>query len=105
MATVTWTEPALRDVVDIASFIARDSPSYARKMASRILRAGRRLARQPQIGWVVPEFELESIREILVGPYRVIYRIDGDNCFIIAVIHGSRDLSRRIDPGEASQGE
>lgn len=96
MATVTWTEPALRDLVGVSSFIARNSPSYAQKMATRILRAARRLTKQPQIGWIVPEFELESIREILVGSYRIIYRVDGDCCFIVAVIHGSRPLPREI---------
>ena len=44
------------------------------------------------MGRVVPEAQLEDIREILYRTYRIIYRIIGERVEVIAVIHGSRDL-------------
>jgi plasmid stabilization system protein ParE len=40
------------------------------------------LAQFPQRGRVVPEFSDESIREIIVGAYRIVYRIDYDRRLI-----------------------
>jgi plasmid stabilization system protein ParE len=40
----------------------------------------------------VPEFDDDSIRELLVYSYRVIYRVEGSEVIIAAVVHGKRDL-------------
>jgi toxin ParE1/3/4 len=56
MANVFWTNPALADVKDIAAFIAKDSPTYAARMAQRLLHSTRRLSRFPYSGGVVLEF-------------------------------------------------
>jgi toxin ParE1/3/4 len=92
MARVYWTRAALGDVKDIASFIAKDSPTYAAKMAQRLTESTRRLRQFPFGGNVVPEFNDASIREVLIRPYRVIYTIRENGCFVLAVVHGSRDL-------------
>jgi len=36
MGQVHWSEPALDDLRDIVSFVAKDSPAYASRLASRI---------------------------------------------------------------------
>jgi toxin ParE1/3/4 len=46
-------------------------------------------------GRVVPELRelsLEPWRELLVKPYRIIYRISGPQVLIIAVLDGRRDV-------------
>jgi len=45
-------------------------------------------------GRAVPEFEDTSLRELLVGDYRVIYVYvaEADVLRIAALLHGSRDL-------------
>ena len=93
MGQVHWSEPALADLRDIVSFVARDSPAYAARLASRISGAPRRLAAFPRLGQVVPELNQPSIRELWVRPYRIIYLIRDPDCFILAVVHGSRNLS------------
>lgn len=93
MGRVIWTEPALTDVQDLMRFVAKDSPTNARKLGTRLLQAPRRLQRAPRSGWEVPELGREDIREILVRPYRSIYAIQRDECVILAVVHGSRDLT------------
>jgi plasmid stabilization system protein ParE len=49
-------------------------------------------------GAVVPEFNLDHFREVLAWPYRVIYEIRDEYCYVVAVIHGSRDLPRHVKP-------
>lgn len=99
MGQVYWTESALDDVRDITEFIARDSPAYAERLADRLVTAPRRLAALPRTGAIVPEFGQDAIREVVVRPYRIIYEIRGEDCFVVAVIHGSRELTRLLDPG------
>ena len=41
---------------------------------------------------MVPEYERDSIRELIVSPYRVVYEVEGDEVGVIGVVHGSRDL-------------
>ena len=38
----------------------------------------------------VPEVDLPQIREVIEGPYRVIYHIKPDQIDVLAVIHGTR---------------
>jgi len=35
---------------------------------------------------------MDQIREILSGPYRIIYRVRSDRIDVLAVIHGSMDV-------------
>jgi toxin ParE1/3/4 len=98
MGQVHWTESALDDLTDIANFVARDSPAYAERLVAKLVEAPRRLAAFPRSGSIVAEFRLDAIREIVVRPYRIIYQIRDDECFVVAIVHGSRDLVSVIDP-------
>ena len=100
MGQVFWTEPALYDVQQILRFVARDSPRYTEKLADRFREVPRRLAHEPRTGWQVPEYERDDIRELLVSPYRTIYVVRGDDCYIATVVHGSRDLARSWRPDD-----
>ncbi len=40
----------------------------------------------------VPEYDMEQIREIFEGPYRIVYYIKPDQIDVLAVIHGARDV-------------
>jgi hypothetical protein len=41
-----------------------------------------------------PEFGDESIRELLVKPYRLVYKLTDEHAFIVAFIHGAQRLWR-----------
>ena len=96
MAEVSWTEPAPDDLRAILEFIGRDSEAYAARLGRRILDAPRRLAGLPRSGSRVPEYNREDIRELTVRPYRIIYCIRGEECLVLTVLHGSRDLARHV---------
>ena len=38
----------------------------------------------------MPEFDLPQVREVIEGPYRIIYRILPDRIDVLAVIHGAQ---------------
>ncbi len=92
-----WTEPALLDLECIRDYIKRDSEYYATRFVERIIEAIEGLEQFPEMGRCVPEAESENIRELLFHNYRIIYRVETDTILILTVIHGARDLARRID--------
>jgi plasmid stabilization system protein ParE len=94
MGRIVWTEPALDDVREIVRFIARDSPRHAEQVAAEIIETTQRLPNEPRTGWRVPEFDEDLLRELMCYSYRIIYSIRDSTCFILAVVHGSRDLAR-----------
>ena len=94
MAQVKWTPQALDDLEAICLFIARDAPSIASVFADRAFRATDRLADYPRLGRVVPELQVENIRELILGSYRVIYRIQTVEVQVLTVHHAARLLDR-----------
>lgn len=90
---VGWSPEALDDIEAIAEYIARDSSAYAAAVVHRIIEASRKLAAFPEIGRVVPELDDESVRELLIYSYRLIYRIKTDTVLVVAVVHGKRLLN------------
>jgi hypothetical protein len=46
---------------------------------------------------MVPEFPTLGYREIIVSSYRVLYRLEGNIIWIVAVVHGGSLL--RSEPG------
>jgi toxin ParE1/3/4 len=75
-----------------AEYIAADSPAYAKAVVKNITDQTRSLSRFPRLGRKAPEFDDDSISQLLVYSYRVIYRIETEVTIITAVVHGKRDL-------------
>ena len=100
MVKIIWTEPALDDIHSIMEFIAQDSVYYADATARGIFNAPKRVKKFPLSGRIVPEFCDTTIREIIFGSYRVIYKVHDSNCFVVAVIHASRDIIRHLTPDD-----
>lgn len=89
---VVWSPRAANDLDSITAYIAADSPIYAGTVVKNIVNQTRILARFPQAGRMVPEYDNENMRELIVYNYRVIYRLGQDEALIVAVIHGKRVL-------------
>lgn len=91
---IKWTIRALDDLHDIYEFIAKDSKRYAQIQIEDIQNAALNLTSFPLMGRIVPEFPHLSYREILVGNYRVIYRLEEEQGLVIimAVAHGRQLL-------------
>jgi len=92
MVEVRWTSQALEDIQHIAEFIATDSQRYAKIQVQRFFSHVEVLHAQPKLGRVVPEIEDENLRELILGNYRMLYRIVSENQVDIITIHHSRRL-------------
>ncbi len=93
---LVWSPEAIEDIESIAAYIERDSPWYAKAVASRIIATAEKIADFPELGRMVPEIGNPTIRERLVYNYRLIYRLETARILMIAVIHGSRLLQSRL---------
>jgi len=96
---VLWTRAALDHLADIYEYIARDSARYARRMVDRITARSKQIGSFPESAPVVPEYADPTVREVVEGPYRVIYRVESDAVVVLAVIHAAR-LLPPLPPGE-----
>jgi len=87
---VNWTSAARAQLRDIGAFVAHSSPQYATKVADRLTKRSQQIATFPHSGRVVSEANNINIREVIEGPYRIIYHILEDEIDVIAVVHGAR---------------
>ena len=104
MARVVWTAEASQRLDDVIAYIARDSPSNALKVEQGIIQASRRMETLPLGGGVVEELREYGVREIYFGVYRILYIVRDDTCYVVCVIHGSRDLLRHVNPDDWADG-
>lgn len=89
---IIWSDPAVEDLEAAVEHIARDSEAYAASFAQSIVDAAESLSDLAQRGRVVPEWGVGTVRELLVGRYRLIYKVEAARALIVGVVHGSRDL-------------
>lgn len=94
MISIVWTDQAIKDVEAIRSFIARDSSRYAALVVEQIVDNVDRLGRFPFSGRVVPELQDETIREVILSSYRIVYRVTADVVQVLTVFHASRQFGR-----------
>jgi toxin ParE1/3/4 len=92
MTEIFWTSRADADLDAIFNFAARNSEDYASLLIQRILNAVKRLRDFPLSGRSVPEFERPDIREVILVPYRIVYRIFGQEVHILIVQHAAKQL-------------
>jgi plasmid stabilization system protein ParE len=81
-------------LIEAAAFIRREQPAAAQRLYAEIDRSTRLLRTHPKLGRVVPEFGNPFLRELIVIPYRVIYRIlpEKRSIEVLAVVHSARRL-------------
>jgi toxin ParE1/3/4 len=87
-----WSPRSIRDLESIHEHISQDSPLYADLVVQRLVRAPDRLLQFPESGRIVPEREQPDIRELIVRPFRVVYRLQGDSVEIVTVFRASRQF-------------
>ena len=89
---VFWTEAALAQLQAIYDYISQTSPDYALRMVDRLTKRSIQIAEFPYSGRVVPEYELNEMREVFQSPYRIIYLVNPEQLQVevLAVVHGAR---------------
>jgi toxin ParE1/3/4 len=89
MVEVKFTDQSLTDIDNIAKFIASNSEKYAKIQVQRFLERIEILETNPLLGRIVPEINDKSIRELVMGNYRIIYKLVDVARVDILTIHSS----------------
>jgi addiction module RelE/StbE family toxin len=84
--TIVWSPRAIEHLAQLRSYVARDNPQAANRIAGTLLDAVERLAELPNLG---RPGRVAGTRELVVPgtPYVIPYRLRGDRLEVIAVFH------------------
>lgn len=93
--SVEWATVAARDLTEIVEYIAREDPGAALGILDALEAKASSLETFATRGRIVPELlgiQLREYRELLVTPYRIIYRVEKARVVVVAVFDGRRNL-------------
>lgn len=97
---VVLTEDASKDLEELYDYIAsHDAPSKASYVLDQIERAFSTLSEKPERGACPKELlnlKIRDYREIFFKPYRIIYRVMGENVYVMIIADGRRDMRRLL---------
>lgn len=92
---VLWSATARNDLAAIIAWLVDENPAAARAALNRLRAATERLHSFPDQGRVVPELRqhgIELYRELIVDPWRIVYRADDQTAQVLAVFDSRRNL-------------
>ena len=92
---VVWSNIAENDLKNIIEYIADDSPPDALTIFKSIKQKASSLNTFPERGRIVPELRDQGIlqyREIVMSPWRILYRISEMNVFVLSVLDSRRNI-------------
>lgn len=89
---VIWSPSARLDLKEIVEYIASENPAAAKRIGLSLIDATKNLSRFPKKGRIVPEYHTDSLREIPLKPYRIVYRVfdESRSAEIVRVWHAAR---------------
>jgi plasmid stabilization system protein ParE len=82
---IIWSPLAVERMEEISDHIACDSASAANRWIDSVFGKVDLLTKCPEMGRIVPELKAPSIREIIFGNYRIIYRVMDRSIRILTV--------------------
>lgn len=93
---VVWSSTALSDLDATIDYVAADSGvDRALKLYEKVRDQIDSLSAHPRRARVVPELERIAVgefRELLLNPYRILFRLDRRKVVLVGVLDGRRDL-------------
>ena len=90
---VKWTRHAKRQLRHIHDYIAHDSPMYAKRVSEELVKITIGLDELPRRGRMVQELNEDTVRELGLYSYRILYEIKSDNQVnVLALIHKRRHV-------------
>ena len=93
--TIVWSPRAIEHLTGLRSYIARDNPKAASRIAGDLLEAVERLADLPNLG---RPGRVAGTRELVVRgtPYIIPYRLRGERLEVIGVFHVRQKWPQRL---------
>jgi plasmid stabilization system protein ParE len=92
---VEWAAVAEADLKQIVDYAAADSQGNALQILKTIRQKASSLYTFPERGRIVPELQGQGIniyRELIVAPWRIVYRISDVTVFVLTVIDTRRNI-------------
>jgi toxin ParE1/3/4 len=93
---VRLTEDAAGDLEELGSFLLhREGPLRANEILDRLEDLIEALGRLPTRGKVPPELArlgIAEFRQVVMGPWRIVYRVDGRVVHVMLIADGRRDM-------------
>jgi len=92
---IEWAAVAENDLKQIIDYIAIDSPGNALQLLKNIRQKASNLYALPERGRIVPELQGQGIhiyRELIVAPWRIVYRISDTTVFVLSVIDSRQNV-------------
>ena len=84
-----WTVEARKELADLYSRIALSDKPAAKRLVLKLRELARGIQIHPEIGRMVPEYEIPNIRERIYGNYRLIYQLSHSGAEILAIWHSA----------------
>ena len=84
-----------KDLRDIVEYYYEVNQAYSRKIFGKLVERISELEGFPEKGRVVPELRdhnIETYKELIEDPYRIIYKIVNDEVLLVSVIDGRRNV-------------
>lgn len=89
-----WSKESLSRLQEIEDYISKDNPNAAIKFVSKIIEHAESIISHPRKGRIVPEIDIENIRELFYKNYRIVYQIKSKSIVILTVFEGHKLLSK-----------
>ena len=92
---IIWTNFAENDLKNIIEYISVDSPQNALKILKKIKQKATNLYTLPERGRIVPELQDQGVlqyRELVIPPWRLLYRIGERKVFVLSVIDSRQNV-------------
>jgi plasmid stabilization system protein ParE len=94
-----FTPPARAQLLAAAAYIRADRPSAGRAFREQVSGALARLVEFPESGRVIPEIPQLGFREVLVGSYRIFYKVRDGVLWVVGVWHDAQIPGEPAEPG------
>ena len=89
-----WEDQAKEETRTIYDYLFDEAPAYAMHWADEIEQMLERLITFPEMGRMVPDIQVRSIREVFVGRYRMVYQFRDKKVVILAVRYMGQPLGK-----------
>ena len=92
---IIWADVSENDLKEIIEYIAIDNPADALKTFKKIKQKASNLYTLPERGCIVPELQDQGIllyRELIVPPWRIIYRISEMKVYVLSVLDARQNV-------------
>ena len=88
---ISFAQSAFDDLEDILEYYREQQvPRVGEKLVGNIIKDIELLVEQSDMGRIVPEFEVEYLRELIRPPFRIVYRRDRNKVRIVRIWRSER---------------